>query len=67
MLLPILMDNVAVSFFAGIIDPGHLENLQKVVFGSLIILFLIKEPDGLARLITVARDRVRAFPLSQSS
>lgn len=50
-LLPILMDNVATHFFAGVIDSGHLENLQKVVFGGLIIFFLIKEPEGLLRLL----------------
>ena len=64
-LLPILMDNIAVSFFSGIVDPGHLENVQKLVFGSLIIFFLIKEPEGLARLVALGKERVRAFPLSQ--
>ncbi|HET9958104.1 MAG TPA: branched-chain amino acid ABC transporter permease [Polyangiaceae bacterium] len=50
-LLPILLNHVATGFFAGSVDPGHLENLQKVLFGSLIIFFLIREPDGLARLL----------------
>ena len=27
-LLPLLMDNVATTFFSGIVDPGLLENLQ---------------------------------------
>jgi branched-chain amino acid transport system permease protein len=36
-----------------------LQNLQKIVFGSLVIVFLIKEPDGLARLVQVARQRFR--------
>ena len=40
----------AVRFFAGVVDPGHLENLQKLVFGALIIFFLISEPEGLVRL-----------------
>ena len=57
-LLPILMDNVATRFFAGVVDPGHLENIQKLVFGGLIIFFLIKEPEGLARLISGLRRRV---------
>jgi branched-chain amino acid transport system permease protein len=63
-LLPIAMDHVAVSFFAGVIDPGHLENLQKVVFGSLILFFLIKEPHGLARLWQRARENRHNWPLS---
>ena len=49
-LLPVLLNNLATSFFAGVIDPGHVENAQKLIFGSLIILLLIKEPDGLVRL-----------------
>jgi branched-chain amino acid transport system permease protein len=50
-LLPIFLDHLAGSLFGGRIDAGQLENLQKVLFGSLIIWFLIKEPDGLAALI----------------
>lgn len=57
-LLPIAMDNVATHFLAGVIDPGHLENIQKLLFGALIIFFLIKEPDGLARLLAAARARL---------
>ncbi len=57
-LLPILMDNLATHYFAGVIDPGHLENVQKMVFGALIILFLIKEPDGLVRLLRTVHQRV---------
>lgn len=59
-LLPILMDNVATAFLAGTIDPGHLENIQKLVFGALIIAFLIKEPEGLARLAERLRRRLAA-------
>jgi branched-chain amino acid transport system permease protein len=62
-LLPILMDNLAVTFFAGTIDPGHLENLQKVLFGGLIVFFLIRQPEGLARMLHDLRARLRAWPL----
>jgi branched-chain amino acid transport system permease protein len=58
-LLPILMDNVATRFLAGVVDPSNLENLQKLVFGGLIIFFLIKEPEGLARLLRTAAERLR--------
>jgi branched-chain amino acid transport system permease protein len=56
-LLPIVLSNVASTFFAGVIDPGHLENLQKVLFGSLIIVFLVKEPAGIAHLLHRAFQR----------
>jgi branched-chain amino acid transport system permease protein len=49
-LLPIFLNQLALTLSAGRIDSGHIENLQKVVFGALIILFLIKEPEGLNRL-----------------
>jgi branched-chain amino acid transport system permease protein len=64
-LLPIVMDIVATRLFAGAVDPGHLENLQKLVFGGLIIFFLIKEPQGLARLCRGIGDRVRRWPLAR--
>lgn len=69
-LLPVLLDHVARGVLSGSISAGNLENAQKLVFGALILLFLIKEPEGLARLLTVAsravaeRLRPRASGLS---
>jgi branched-chain amino acid transport system permease protein len=51
-LLPIGMSLFADWAFAGSIDSGQLENCQKILFGSLLIWLLIKEPEGLARLVT---------------
>ena len=50
-LLPIGLSQVADVAFAGSVDSGQLENLQKVLFGGLLIWLLIKEPEGLARLL----------------
>jgi branched-chain amino acid transport system permease protein len=50
-LVPIGMSLLANWGFAGSIDSGQLENLQKILFGGLLIWLLIKEPDGLARLL----------------
>mgnify|MGYP006148158049 CR=1 FL=1 len=44
-------------------DAGQLENIQKMLFGALIIAFLIKEPEGLARLWQRFRQRARVWPL----
>jgi branched-chain amino acid transport system permease protein len=57
-LLPILMDNIAVGLLSGSVDPGQLQNAQKVLFGGLIVLFLIKEPEGLAKLRRRLSDRI---------
>ena len=56
-LLPIALNLLATAFFADVIDVGHLENAQKIVFGSLIIYFLIKEPEGLTRWVSLLRRR----------
>jgi branched-chain amino acid transport system permease protein len=65
LLLPILMSHVASAIFAGAIDQGSLENYKKVVFGVLIIVFLVKEPLGLARIWHSLRERARVWPLRQ--
>lgn len=62
-LFPILLANLSALLPMGLIDPGQLENLQKILFGGLIIAFLIKEPEGLARLWQRLRQRGRVWPL----
>ncbi|OQW69842.1 MAG: branched-chain amino acid ABC transporter permease [Proteobacteria bacterium ST_bin12] len=62
-LLPILLSNISGSLFAGAIDPGQLENFQKIIFGSLIIFFLIKEPSGLAKVWQTFKQQSRVWPL----
>lgn len=62
-LFPLLLSNLAGLLPAGLIDAGQLENLQKMVFGALIVAFLIKEPEGLARLWRRLRERARLWPL----
>ncbi|MFM0741945.1 branched-chain amino acid ABC transporter permease [Paraburkholderia xenovorans] len=62
-LLPILLSHAAGALAAVGIEAGQLQNLQKILFGTLIIVFLIKEPDGLARLVQTAWNRLRDWPL----
>jgi branched-chain amino acid transport system permease protein len=64
-LVPIAMDNLSVALFSGSIDPGQLQNLQKMLFGGLLIVILIKEPEGLARLCWVAAARLRSRAAEQ--
>jgi len=63
-LLPILLSNISSTFFAGLLDAGQLENLQKILFGVLIVFFLIKEPNGLLALFTKFYRRVSSWPLN---
>ena len=62
-LFPLLLSNLAGLLPGGLIDPGQLENIQKMIFGALIIVFLIREPEGLARLWQHFRARARRWPL----
>jgi branched-chain amino acid transport system permease protein len=62
-LFPILLANLFGLLPSGLMDSGQLENLQKMLFGALIIAFLIKEPEGLARLWQRLRQRARVWPL----
>ncbi|ANI60282.1 branched-chain amino acid transport system permease protein [Pseudomonas sp. PvR086] len=62
-LFPVLLSNLVALLPAGLIDAGQIENLQKMAFGALIIVFLVKEPEGLARLWQKFRERARLWPL----
>src|SRR5262249_1213806 len=55
LLLPILIDHLAGSVFGNVIEAGQLENLQRALFGALIIYLLIKEPAGLTALFSTMR------------
>jgi len=64
-LFPIFL-NVAsawVSHTFGV-DLSHamVSNLELIVFGGLIIFFLIVEPNGLARLWQIAKEKLRLWP-----
>jgi len=60
-LLPIALSNIA-PLFGGAIPANTLANLELIVFGGLIIFFLIVEPHGLARLWQIAKEKLRLWP-----
>lgn len=62
-LLPVLLSHLSNSLLGSGIDVSDAENFQKIVFGVLIIVFLIREPEGLARLWQNVRNRARIWPL----
>ncbi len=61
-LLPIALDVMVQEWLHGILPPSISSNLQLVVFGGLIIFFLIVEPHGLARLWQIGREKLRLWP-----
>ncbi len=59
-LLPVLLKNVLVG---GLGWPTDLAaHLQFIISGSLIIIFLIMEPHGLAQLWRLAKEKLRLWP-----
>jgi branched-chain amino acid transport system permease protein len=64
-LLPIFLNQVAHPLLEAIgirLEVSTLSNLELVIFGALIIFFLIVEPHGLARLWTLAKEKLRLWP-----
>jgi branched-chain amino acid transport system permease protein len=60
-LLPILLDN-APRLLGLQIKVATATNLQTMIFGALIIFFLIVEPRGLARLWQIGKEKLRMWP-----
>lgn len=58
-LLPILLNVFAHSLS---LPTSVASNLELMVFGALIIFFLIVEPHGLARLWQIAKEKLRLWP-----
>jgi branched-chain amino acid transport system permease protein len=67
-LLPIairlFMENFGALLFAGADINNLIPNLRLIVFGGLIILFLVLEPEGLNRLWRNIRNYFRVWPFS---
>jgi branched-chain amino acid transport system permease protein len=65
LLLPILLDNFLPPLAAMLHLPLRSESIshiQMMVFGGLIIFFLIVEPHGLARLWQITKEKLRLWP-----
>ncbi len=60
-ILPILLDNVP-SWFGIPIDTALASHLASMIFGALIVFFLIVEPHGLARLWSIGKEKLRLWP-----
>ncbi len=58
-LLPVVLNMLA---HAAKISTAVASNLELMVFGALIIFFLIVEPHGLARLWQIAKEKLRLWP-----
>jgi len=64
-LMPIFLEVLltqARSAFNLNLDPGVTSMAQLLVFGAMIIFFLIVEPHGLARLWQITKEKLRLWP-----
>ncbi|QID19090.1 branched-chain amino acid ABC transporter permease [Nitrogeniibacter mangrovi] len=61
-LLPIFLDNFVPVVLGDLVSASFVSNLQLIVFGGLIIFFLIVEPHGLARLWQIGKEKLRLWP-----
>jgi branched-chain amino acid transport system permease protein len=59
-LLPIALSNIFSLF--GRFNPELLSHLELIVYGTFIIVLLIGEPHGLARLWSLFREKMRIWP-----
>jgi branched-chain amino acid transport system permease protein len=63
--VPVLLDQ-GVSYLAQVYDPNitiYLGPMKELVFGGLIILFIIFEPEGIVGAWIKLRDYFRIWPL----
>jgi branched-chain amino acid transport system permease protein len=59
--LPILLNQI--PLLLGVpISTATASHLESMIFGALIIVFLIVEPNGLARLWSIGKEKLRLWP-----
>ena len=60
-IVPLVLDNLP-AWFGVPIDTALASHLTFMIFGSLIVFFLIVEPHGLARLWSIGKEKLRLWP-----
>ncbi|NDC04344.1 MAG: branched-chain amino acid ABC transporter permease, partial [Betaproteobacteria bacterium] len=60
-MVPIVLDNIP-NWFGIPIDTALASHLTFMIFGALIVFFLIVEPHGLARLWSIGKEKLRLWP-----
>ena len=60
-LVPIFLNQVPAAF--GIpLSTAMVSHVELMIFGALIVFFLIVEPNGLARLWSIGKEKLRLWP-----
>ena len=61
LLFPVVLNTLGNEFFHGMIDATIISSIELVVFGVLIIVFMIYEPLGMAKLWETLKQRVKRY------
>jgi len=61
-LLPIFLNVSSHWLFGATVDLQVVSQMESIVFGALIVFFLIVEPHGLARLWQIGKEKLRLWP-----
>ena len=61
-MLPILLDNLTVALGIEVDTAAARRTSTFMIFGVLIVFFLIVEPHGIARLWSTAKEKLRLWP-----
>ena len=64
-LLPIFLTNflpLVASLFGAQVSTATISHIEYIIFGALIVWFLIVEPHGLAKLWSMAKQKLRIWP-----
>jgi branched-chain amino acid transport system permease protein len=59
--LPVLLNQIP-AWFGIPLSTAMVSHLEFMIFGALIIFFLIVEPHGLARLWAIGKEKLRLWP-----
>jgi branched-chain amino acid transport system permease protein len=60
-ILPLVL-NQAPGWLGIPLDTAQISHIEFMIFGALIVFFLIVEPHGLARLWAIAKEKLRLWP-----
>ena len=59
--LPILLNQVP-RWLGVTLSTAMISHLESMIFGALIVFFLVVEPRGLARLWAIGKEKLRLWP-----
>ena len=62
LLLPILLSVIFHAIFGNAISASVISSVELIIFGILIITFLIYEPHGMARMWQIIKEKLRLWP-----